>query len=328
MKILKNKSFKGILPMIIFFCAITIMSSISIFSTAYASEGDMWITPTNQNVDSSQNFDIDIYVDTGGKNIGAFNIYFNFNATDVTIDTTQGDNGLSAGTDTSSYTLSSNANDIANGSYRFAGITASNYANSSSAHIATIHAKTTSNFTSGTSSLSLTISELSDELGIALDTGTTTGAVITFAHETAVYRFFNTRLGNHFYTISETEKNDIIANLPVWNYEGIAYYAYLTQGFNTTPLYRFFNTETGFHFYTKSEVEKNDIIANLPVWNYEGIAYYIFDSAQSGTTAVYRFFNKIHGNHFYTISSTERDDIINNLSSTWNYEGIAFYVLN
>ncbi len=288
----------------------------------------MWITPTNQNVDSSQNFDIDIYVDTGGKNIGAFNVYFNFSATDVTIDTTQGDNGLSAGTDTSNYTLSSNADDIANGNYRFAGITASSYANSSSAHIATIHAKTTSNFTSGTSSLSLTISELSDELGVALNTGTITGATITFAHESPVYRFFNTIYGNHLYTISIIEKNDIANNLPVWNYESIAYNAYQTQGYNTVPLYRFFNTQTGFHLFTKDEVEKDYIINNLSEWNYEGIAYYVFDSVQSGTTAVYRFFNKIKGNHFYTTSAIEKDSIINNLSTTWNYEGVSFYALS
>jgi hypothetical protein len=41
-----------------------------------------------------------------------------------------------------------------------------------------------------------------------------------------VYRFFNTQTGTHFFTISEAEKNNIIATLPHFTYEGIAWYCY------------------------------------------------------------------------------------------------------
>jgi uncharacterized delta-60 repeat protein len=42
---------------------------------------------------------------------------------------------------------------------------------------------------------------------------------------TAVYRFFNKIQGNHFYTTSITERNDIINNLSnTWNYENVAWY--------------------------------------------------------------------------------------------------------
>ncbi len=43
-----------------------------------------------------------------------------------------------------------------------------------------------------------------------------------------VYRFYSDALKSHFYTRDENEKNVIIATFPVdiWNYEGIAYYAY------------------------------------------------------------------------------------------------------
>ncbi len=41
-----------------------------------------------------------------------------------------------------------------------------------------------------------------------------------------VYRFWSNALGTHFYTTSESEKNYVIANLPAWQYETIAWYAY------------------------------------------------------------------------------------------------------
>ena len=40
----------------------------------------------------------------------------------------------------------------------------------------------------------------------------------------ALYRFYNTENGTHFYTTSEAERDAVIENLPNFNYEGIAYY--------------------------------------------------------------------------------------------------------
>jgi hypothetical protein len=41
-----------------------------------------------------------------------------------------------------------------------------------------------------------------------------------------VYRFFNTQTGTHFFTISEAEKNNIIATLPHFTFEGVAWYCF------------------------------------------------------------------------------------------------------
>ena len=41
-----------------------------------------------------------------------------------------------------------------------------------------------------------------------------------------VYRFFNTQIRSHFYTISEAERDWVINNLPQYVYEGIAWYCY------------------------------------------------------------------------------------------------------
>jgi hypothetical protein len=82
----------------------------------------------------------------------------------------------------------------------------------------------------------------------------------------------------HFYTISEAEKQHIIANLKSFNFEGVAYHASVLPGTGYTPLYRFFLPSRGYHFYTASQQERDHIIANLRQYTYEGIGYYVLDS--------------------------------------------------
>ncbi len=66
-----------------------------------------------------------------------------------------------------------------------------------------------------------TLSDIWNYEGIAYYTYSTSQP-----NTTAVYRFFNKIQGNHFYTTSATEKDNIIDTLSAtWNYEGIAWYA-------------------------------------------------------------------------------------------------------
>jgi lysyl endopeptidase len=142
-----------------------------------------------------------------------------------------------------------------------------------------------------------------------------------------VYRFYNTNLGTHFFTMSGTERNNIIATLPQYKYEGISFYAYPAQSgaANLSPVYRFFNTNTGAHFYTINIGERDTVIATLPQFSYEGIKWYALTSGSSGTTPLYRFFHQMNGTHFYTISSVERDNVINSIP-VYSYENVAYYV--
>ena len=91
-----------------------------------------------------------------------------------------------------------------------------------------------------------------------------------------LYRFYNFKAGVHFYTASETEKNNVIAKLSsTYKYEGVAYNVSKTPA-NGTPVYRFYNLKKGVHFYTASAAEKNNVIANLSsIYKYEGVGYYI-----------------------------------------------------
>jgi hypothetical protein len=55
-----------------------------------------------------------------------------------------------------------------------------------------------------------------------------------------VYRFWSNHLGSHFYTISEGEKNKLLKNYPeVWQYEGVAWYAYGKTPLPENTIYTF-----------------------------------------------------------------------------------------
>lgn len=148
----------------------------------------------------------------------------------------------------------------------------------------------------------------------------------------SAYRFYRKDASIHFYTASESEIYNILANdrLNNWVFEGVAYNAFSSSNSLTIPLYRFYRTDAAVHFYTASETEKNSIIANGgSTWNFEGIAYYVFPTYTEQTSKnVYRFYRTDAKIHFYTASETEKDAIITNGGSTWRFEGPAWKVPN
>lgn len=192
----------------------------------------------------------------------------------------------------------------------------------------TVRVRDLSSSASDTDTLTNVESLVFSDQTVALTTTTTTSTVAG----STIYRFFNRNNGTHFFTASSTERDTVIATLSNFNYEGAAFSAVATSLSDTTPVYRFYNTANGSHFYTASEGEKNNVISTLSgTYNYEGVAYQAVTSSSanatlSGMTPLYRFFNKVVGSHFFTISDTERDSVIANLSSTYNYEGVAYYV--
>ena len=109
-----------------------------------------------------------------------------------------------------------------------------------------------------------------------------------FAEETAsdrntpVYRFWNEKTSDHFYTISEDEKEQLQKNLETgednYEYEGIAWYAPINSG---KPVYRFFDIVSFDHYYTSNEDEKTRLAAEYyngtGNFRYEGIAWYWFE---------------------------------------------------
>ena len=90
----------------------------------------------------------------------------------------------------------------------------------------------------------------------------------------AVYRFFDTAYGTHFYTASATERDAVLATRPDLTLEGTAFYEDATQLAGDTAVYRFFDTGTGTHFYTSSATERATILATRPDLSFEGTAFY------------------------------------------------------
>lgn len=148
-----------------------------------------------------------------------------------------------------------------------------------------------------------------------------------FVGEVLAYRFFNTRTGAHFYTTSEAERNQVVANMPQFSYEGPAFTVSTTPQDGLLPVYRFYNTATGVHLYTISEAEKAHIEANLPSYRLEGVAYHASAVGGVGFKPLYRFYRQDRGFHFYSAEHTERDTIINTLCA-YLYEGTSYHVLD
>ena len=97
-----------------------------------------------------------------------------------------------------------------------------------------------------------------------------------------VYRFWNGRTMDHFYTINEDEKEKLLEDYRFgrdnYIYEGIAWYVPQTSD---TPVYRFFDMAGFNHFYTSDEKVKDDLslayLNGVGTYKFEGIAWYWYD---------------------------------------------------
>ena len=98
-----------------------------------------------------------------------------------------------------------------------------------------------------------------------------------------VYRFFNKKTYDHFYTISESEKAALEKTLAEgkdnYVYEGIAWYAHSDTG---TPVYRLFHPDLYDHYYTMDSSVKDELVSSGG-YRYEGIAWYEQQNAESAS---------------------------------------------
>lgn len=129
-----------------------------------------------------------------------------------------------------------------------------------------------------------------------------------------IYRLYNPKTSEHFFTASEKEKENLYEI--GWWYEGIGFKAPTTGN----PVYRLVNSKTNAHFYTASKAESTDLAKNG--WKEEGIVFY---SASKDKTPVYRLYNSklpAAGSHQYLTSKAEVDSLV---SQGWKLEGTAWY---
>ena len=129
-----------------------------------------------------------------------------------------------------------------------------------------------------------------------------------------MFRMYNPNTGEHFYTGSTEERDNLIA--VGWQYEGVGFTFPANTGL---PVHRLFQPSTGEHLYTMSEAEKDKLMAEG--WNYEGIA---FNSAYE-TEAVQHILhnpNATVGAYHFTFSQEEMNNLI---AAGWEYQGIGWY---
>jgi hypothetical protein len=94
-----------------------------------------------------------------------------------------------------------------------------------------------------------------------------------------LYRFWSANFKGHFYTTSEAEKDQVIANYDdaTWLFEGVAYYVYPVDPAytGTVTVARFWSQDNKHHFYTASAAERDQVIATYPThqWAFEQDAF-------------------------------------------------------
>ena len=129
-----------------------------------------------------------------------------------------------------------------------------------------------------------------------------------------MFRMYNPNTGEHFYTGSTEERDNLI--VAGWQYEGIGFTFPANTG---DPVYRLFQPSTGEHLYTMDVAEKDKLMAEG--WNYEGIA---FNSAYDTEAVQHRLHNPNAsvGAYHFTFSEEEMNNLI---AAGWEYQGIGWY---
>jgi hypothetical protein len=93
----------------------------------------------------------------------------------------------------------------------------------------------------------------------------------------SVFQFVSKTTGSEFYTINEAERDAALDYPGVWDYKGLAWYAYFSQRHppDAQPVHRFWSAAMSTHFYTMDESEKGSLAKHPPeVWAYEGVVWY------------------------------------------------------
>ena len=160
---------------------------------------------------------------------------------------------------------------------------------------------------------------------LALDTPTNPPPPSTHVI-TRVERFFDSATGDHFYTTSVAEANQIRATLPTYHDEG-APWGTPDKGSDTTDVFRFFDVATGNHFFTDSTAERDQVLATLPSYHFEGVAFEAFTAPEAGTITLERFFNTQSHLHTFGASAAENASIRSGGAGPgWVDEGAGFIV--
>ncbi len=142
------------------------------------------------------------------------------------------------------------------------------------------------------------------------------GVVLQRATTTALYRYWNGSIGDHFYT---TDWSELGHGANGWGFEEIQCWVYSDPQPGAVPLYRYWNQGATDHFYTTNWAELG---MGKYGWNFEEIQCWVCPDASTGGVALYRYWNPSIADHFYTTNWNE----LGHGANGWNYEGVQCYV--
>jgi len=133
---------------------------------------------------------------------------------------------------------------------------------------------------------------------------------------TALYRYWNSALTDHFYTTNWAELG---GGAHGWASEGIQCYIFPSAALGLVPLYRYWNSALADHFYTTNWAELGN---GAHGWAYEGVQGYVRPTPASGSIPLYRYWNSGTADHFYTTVFTE----LGMGKNGYAFEGIQCFV--
>ena len=133
-----------------------------------------------------------------------------------------------------------------------------------------------------------------------------------------VYRWWNARIGDHFFTTDPTGE---LAPASGYVREGVGFKVLKCQLAGTVPLYRLWSGQATDHFYTSNFNEAANASQNLK-YAFEGILGFLYKNYKINTKPVHRYWNPSNTDHFYTINIAAES------LGGYNYEGVVGYAPN
>jgi C1A family cysteine protease len=146
--------------------------------------------------------------------------------------------------------------------------------------------------------------------------GVEVGAVPPTRTLAPLHRYWNSGIGDHFYT---TNWGELGGGRYGWVYEGVQCDISPIAQTGLVPLYRYWNSGAGDHFYTTNWGELG---SGKYGWAYEGVQGYVSPTARTGLIPLYRYWNPGIADHFYTTNWGE----LGSGRYGWGYEGVQCYV--
>lgn len=142
-----------------------------------------------------------------------------------------------------------------------------------------------------------------------------------------VYRLYNQRVGNHFWTASASERDKVKAIRDsrgyVWKYEGVAFYEInpsVSPGYSWSNVVRIRRPRDSAHAFSATP-EETRRLEREGFTAIEGVAWKHPNGSGKYRAGVYKLVNPNNGFYMYTISTSERDNLTR---AGWRYLGVNF----